>query len=133
MSATVLSNDHLHHKLKILIVDDSKSIRYSLNFLLEENGYDVMEADNGSMALQLANSEKYDVVVTDINMPEMDGLTFTRELRQIPSYKFTTVLILTTENSEEMRIKGREAGATGWIVKPFVPEKLFAAIKKCVA
>ena len=114
----------------ILIVDDSASMRQIVEFTLKEAGHQVMVAEDGVMALNLAKGAASDLVITDINMPNMDGITLIRELRALPAYKFTPILTLTTESTTDKKMEGKEAGATGWIVKPFNPEKLLATVSK---
>ena len=114
----------------ILIVDDSASMRQMVEFTLKEAGHQVMVAEDGVMALNLAKGAASDLVITDINMPNMDGITLIRELRALPAYKFTPILTLTTESTTDKKMEGKEAGATGWIVKPFDPEKLAAAVRR---
>lgn len=116
---------------KILAVDDSASMRQMVSFTLKGAGHDVFEASDGVEALQVAkNQSGVDLVISDINMPNMDGISLIRELRSLPSYKFTPILMLTTESGKEKKIEGKSAGATGWIVKPFNPDQLLATIKK---
>ena len=115
---------------KILAVDDSKSMRQMVAMSLKSAGHDVTEAEDGAMALQAAKQGQYDLVVTDINMPNMNGIELIQALRALPNYKFTPILCLTTESSGDMKTKGKEAGATGWIVKPFSPEKLLSVINR---
>lgn len=114
---------------KILVVDDSNSVRSMLNFLLQSE-YEVVEAENGQVALDRANESEFDLILSDVNMPVMDGIEFITELRQLDDYQLTPVLVLTTESSREMKTKGKNAGATGWIVKPFQPEDLMKMIKR---
>lgn len=114
----------------ILAVDDSASMRQMVAFTLKGAGYDVTEASDGVEALNAAKSNKFNLVITDINMPNMDGIALTKELRTLPDYKFTPILTLTTESTAEKKQEGKAAGATGWIVKPFDPEQLLATIKK---
>lgn len=116
----------------ILVVDDSASIRNMVSFTLKQANYQVVEATNGQEALTKAKTGRHDLVITDINMPLMDGITLCQELRKLPSYRFTPVLMLTTESSTDMKMKGKAAGATGWLVKPFNPEKLLATVKRVV-
>ena len=115
---------------KILAVDDSVSIRKSISFILGQEGYEVVEAVDGNDALAKARAEKFDLVITDINMPGMDGIELIKNLRQEAGYKFTPLIALTTENQMSKMEEGKAAGATGWIVKPFVAEKLLAVVKK---
>jgi len=114
----------------ILAVDDSASMRQMVAFTLKGAGYNVTEAADGQQALSLAKSRKFGLVLTDVNMPNMDGITLTRELRGLPEYKFTPILTLTTESAADKKQAGKAAGATGWIVKPFNPEQLLATVKK---
>ena len=116
----------------ILVVDDSASLRNMVTFTLKQEGYQVVEAGDGREALSKAQTGRFDVVLTDVNMPNMDGITFCTELRKLPAFKFTPVLVLTTESSPEMKQRGKAAGATGWLVKPFNPEKLISTIKRVV-
>ena len=115
---------------QILAVDDSASMRQMVGFTLRHAGYEVIEAADGIDALKYAQSNAVDLVLTDVNMPNMDGITLVRELRRLASYKFVPMLMLTTEAGYERKMKGKEAGATGWLVKPFNPEKLLATIAK---
>jgi two-component system, chemotaxis family, chemotaxis protein CheY len=116
----------------ILAVDDSASMRQMVAFTLKGAGYNVIEAADGQEALDKARGAKVDLVLTDQNMPKMDGITLVKNLRGMPSYNGTPILILTTESSDEMKAKGRAAGATGWLVKPFDPGKLLAVIQKVI-
>lgn len=117
---------------KILAVDDSASMRQMVSFTLKSAGFDVSEASDGVEALKVAQSQSFDVIISDVNMPNMDGLTLVKELRAISTYKFTPILMLTTESSAEKKQAGRAAGATGWIVKPFNPDQLLATVNKVV-
>ncbi|MBW2187401.1 MAG: response regulator [Deltaproteobacteria bacterium] len=114
----------------ILAVDDSRSIRQMVSFTLKGAGYTVVEAGNGQEALALAQKQKFDLVLTDLNMPIMDGLTLVQRLRAAPVYKFTPMLMLTTETGAAFKAKGKTAGLTGWLVKPFDPQKLLGVVKK---
>jgi len=114
---------------KILVVDDSKMLRDMVVFALNEGGYsDVIEAENGKEGLERAMEVRFDVVLTDINMPVMDGFELTTSLRNNEKYNDTPIIVLTTESSNEMKEKGKKCGATGWIVKPFVPEELIYVV-----
>ena len=115
--------------LIILAVDDSPSMREMLAAVLRDSGYQVVEAEDGVKALELAKTRSIDVVLTDQNMPNMDGLSLVKNLRSLPAYKDTPIMMLTTESSAEMKQKGRDAGATGWMVKPFDPDKLVRMLK----
>ncbi len=117
---------------KILAVDDSVSIRKSISFILSQEGYEITEAEDGVDGLAKAKADKYNLIITDINMPNMDGIEFTKELRKTDGYKFTPIIALTTENQATKMEEGKAAGATGWIVKPFTSEKLIAVVKKII-
>ena len=115
----------------VLVVDDSPTMRQMVAFTLTSAGYQVVEAGNGKEAVGKVNGgAKPDIVVTDLNMPEMDGITLIKEIRKMPALKFTPILMLTTEASDDKKKAGQAAGATGWIVKPFNPEQMMAVIKK---
>ena len=114
----------------IMTVDDSASMRQMVAFTLKGAGYNVVEADDGVNALNVAKGKKVDLVVTDVNMPNMDGITLIKQLRALPTYKFTPILMLTTESGDNKKQEGKAAGATGWIVKPFNPDQLLATVKK---
>ncbi len=114
----------------IMTVDDSASVRMMVAFTLREAGYDVVEAENGVEALEKLEKEKVSMIIADVNMPEMDGITLVNRIRNHPDHRFLPVIMLTTESGESMKVKGREAGATGWIVKPFKPDQLVTVIKK---
>jgi len=117
---------------KILVVDDSNSIRDMVSFTLKSAGYQTVEAKDGLQGLSAAKASSFDLVISDVNMPNMDGIALCSELRKLPNFKFTPILMLTTESSGDMKLRGKEAGATGWLVKPFNPEKLLATIKRVV-
>jgi two-component system, chemotaxis family, chemotaxis protein CheY len=117
---------------KILAVDDSVSIRKSISFILSQEGYEVTEAVDGVDGLAKAKQDKFNLVITDINMPNMDGIELIRQLRATDAYKFVAIIALTTENQESKMQEGKAAGATGWIVKPFTTDKLIAVIKKVI-
>jgi two-component system chemotaxis response regulator CheY len=114
----------------ILAVDDSASMRQMVSFTLKHAGYEVIEAADGVDALEYARNNSVNLVLTDVNMPRMDGISLVRELRQLSAYKFTPMLVLTTEAEPDKKMQGKQAGATGWLVKPFNPEKLLATIAK---
>jgi two-component system chemotaxis response regulator CheY len=116
----------------ILAVDDSASMRQMVAFTLKGAGYNVIEAADGQEALEKAQGASVDLVLTDQNMPRMDGITLVKSLRSMPAYSATPILILTTESGDEMKAKGKAAGATGWLVKPFDPSKLIEVIKKVI-
>lgn len=114
----------------ILTVDDSSSIRQMVKFTLQQAGYDVIEAADGVLGLETAKSQQADLIVTDLNMPNMNGIELIQNLRTLPNYKFTPILMLTTESDDSKKMAGKQAGATGWIVKPFNPEQLISVIKR---
>jgi len=116
----------------ILAVDDSASIRQMVAFTLKGAGYNVVEAGDGEEGLAKAKAGGVDLVLTDQNMPKMDGLTLVKSLRGLPQYASTPILMLTTESSDQMKANGKAAGATGWLVKPFDPAKLLEVVKKVV-
>ncbi|MCC7260773.1 MAG: response regulator [Alphaproteobacteria bacterium] len=113
-----------------LTVDDSKTMRDMVSFTLKNAGFEVIEAEDGVAALSVIQGKSVNVVITDLNMPNMDGLTLIQKLRENPAYKFTPILMLTTEADETKKAAGKNAGATGWIVKPFNPEKLVQVVNK---
>lgn len=115
----------------VLIVDDSVTMRDMVAFTLTGAGFQVVQAGDGNEAVgKLTNGSKPDLVVTDLNMPGMDGISLIREIRKMPTLKFTPILMLTTESSDDKKAEGRAAGATGWIVKPFNPEQFLKVLKK---
>jgi two-component system chemotaxis response regulator CheY len=115
---------------RILAVDDSAAMRQMVGITLSGAGHEVEQAVDGCEALRKAEAAKFDLVITDVNMPNMDGITLVRELRGMESYKFVPLLVLTTEATTERKQAGKAAGATGWLVKPFNPERLLATINK---
>ena len=115
---------------RILAVDDSASMRQMVSFTLKGAGHEVVEAVDGVDALAKAQGQKFELVISDVNMPNMDGITLIAELRKIADFKFTPMLMLTTESTGEKKQQGKAAGATGWIVKPFNPDQLLATIAK---
>jgi len=116
----------------ILIVDDSSSVRSVVGLALKGAGYDVIEACDGQDALSKMTGQKIHLVVSDVNMPNMDGITFVKELKKLPAYKFTPVCMLTTEAEESKMQEGKAAGAKAWIIKPFQPPKLLDVVSKLV-
>jgi two-component system chemotaxis response regulator CheY len=115
----------------ILAVDDSATMLMTISMSLEKEGYVVKTAGNGVEALQvLNNGGKFNAIVTDVNMPEMDGITLTGEIRKLPAYKFVPIIVVTTESQLGKKEEGKKAGATGWIVKPFKPDQLIAVMRK---
>ena len=116
----------------ILVVDDSVSIRQSVRFILEQNGYTVYEGADGVEGLKRLSEQKVQLVITDVNTPNMDGLTMVKKIRETDGIKFVPILVLTTESQGSVVEEGKKAGATGWIVKPFNNEKLIETIKKVI-
>lgn len=116
----------------VLTVDDSASIRQMVAFTLKSAGYDVIEAADGNAGLAQAKSNNVQLILTDQNMPGMDGLTLIKSLRALPNFKTIPILMLTTESSDAMKSQGRAAGATGWLVKPFDPQKLLEVVRKVI-
>ena len=116
----------------ILAVDDSPSMRQMVSFTLKNAGFNVVEAVDGQDAWEKAGGRSFDLVLTDQNMPRMDGISLTKRLRESAQFKSTPILILTTESSDQMKQAGRAAGATGWLVKPFDPNKLIEVIQKVI-
>ena len=114
----------------ILAVDDSASMRQMVAATLKSGGYQVVVAADGVEALEYARTQGVDLVLTDVNMPRMDGITLVKELRSLPNYRYTPMLVLTTESSQEKKQAGKQAGATGWIVKPFNPQQLLATVAR---
>lgn len=114
----------------ILIVDDSESIREVVSFTLENAGFKVKTGVDGKDGLKHLNGEKLDLIITDLHMPVMNGIEFIKMVRNSPEYKMIPILFLTTESQIEKKLEAKEAGATGWIIKPFVPAKLIAAVHK---
>lgn len=114
----------------VLVVDDSASIRQMVSFALKSVGHLVIEAADGVEALTKANAHAVDLVITDQNMPNMDGFTFVRTLRGLPQFAKTPILMLTTEFADDKKMEGKAAGASGWLVKPFNPHKLLEIVKK---
>jgi two-component system chemotaxis response regulator CheY len=117
---------------KILTVDDSASIRQMVSFTLTKAGYEVGEAVDGKDGLEKASQKSFDLIITDLNMPNMDGIEMMTAVRKLPGYGFTPILMLTTESQAEKKNAGRKAGATGWIVKPFNAGQLIAVVQKLV-
>jgi len=116
----------------ILTVDDSASMRSMIKMVLSTAGYNVIEAEDGAKGLTAAKVEAFDMVITDLNMPVMDGMVLIRELRKLPAYKGVPILFLTTESDPSKRFEAKGAGATGWITKPFQPKDLLAVMKKVI-
>lgn len=116
----------------ILIVDDSESVREVVSFTLSSKGYNVLVGKDGTDALQYLNGSEIDLVITDLNMPQMDGISLIKEIRTHESYQYTPILLLTTESQAAKKQEAKAAGATGWIVKPFVAQKLLDVVQKVI-
>lgn len=116
----------------LLIVDDSASLRQVVSIALKSAGYDVIEAADGKDALTKLDGQKIHLIVSDVNMPNMDGITLVKEVKQLADYKFTPIIMLTTESGDDKKAAGQAAGAKAWVVKPFQPEQLLMAVSKLV-
>ncbi|MFJ5235663.1 response regulator [Pseudomonas sp. NR3] len=116
----------------IMIVDDSASLRQVVSIALKSAGYDTVEACDGKDALSKLDGRKLHLIISDVNMPNMDGLSFVRAAKQLPAYKFTPVIMLTTEVSDARKQEGQAAGARAWVVKPFQPAQMLTAVSKLV-
>ncbi len=114
----------------IMTADDSASIRQMVSFTLRQAGYEVIEAVDGKDALEKLNGSRIDMLIADLNMPNLDGIGLIKGVRQSPAHKFIPIIILTTESQDAKKNEGRAAGASGWIVKPFKPDQLLAVVKK---
>ncbi len=114
----------------IMTVDDSASVRQMVSFTLKQSGYDVVEAVDGKDGLQKLAGTKVDMIITDLNMPNLDGIGLIKGARALPTCKFIPIIMLTTESQDSKKSEGKTAGATGWIVKPFKPEQLIGVVKK---
>ncbi|QHI97505.1 response regulator [Xylophilus rhododendri] len=116
----------------VLIVDDSASMRQAVGIALRGAGYQVIEGSDGQNALQKLTGQKVHLIISDLNMPHMDGITFVKQVKQLPAYRFTPIIMLTTESQEAKKREGQAAGAKAWVVKPFQPAQLLAAVEKLV-
>jgi two-component system chemotaxis response regulator CheY len=116
----------------IMVVDDSASLRQVVGIALKGAGYDVLEGCDGKDALSKMTGQKIHLIISDVNMPNMDGITFVKAVKQLPNYKFTPVIMLTTESQESKKAEGQAAGAKAWVVKPFKPEQMLGAVQKLV-
>lgn len=116
----------------IMIIDDSATLRQVVVVTLKKAGYDVIEASDGKDALNKLTGQKINLIICDVNMPNMDGITFLKEIKTKPNYKFTPVIMLTTESQEAKKMEGKAAGAKAWVVKPFKPEQMLSAIEKLI-
>ncbi|MEU8615306.1 response regulator [Actinoplanes sp. NPDC048791] len=117
----------------ILIVDDSASVRQVVTIALKGAGYDVIAGVDGKDALTKLNGQRVHLIISDVNMPNMDGITFVAEARKLPAYKFTPIIMLTTESQEEKKRQAQAAGAKAWVTKPFQPEQMLSAVAKLIA
>lgn len=118
---------------KIIAVDDSATVRQMLSFTLQDAGYEVVQAVDGNDALEKFSTESFEMLITDLNMPGIDGIDLIRQVRQKPGNRFMPIIMLTTESQESKKIEGKSAGASGWIVKPFKPEQLLNVVKMVLA
>ena len=116
----------------ILIVDDSASVRQVVSIALKGAGYDVLEACDGKDALSKLTGQKVHLIISDVNMPNMDGITLVKEVKKLANYKFTPIIMLTTESQEDKKQESQAAGAKAWVVKPFRPEQMLAAVSKLI-
>lgn len=116
----------------VLVVDDSSSVRQVVGIALKSAGYDVIEACDGKDALGKLNGQKVHLIISDVNMPNMDGITFVKEVKKLANYKFTPIIMLTTESQESKKAEGQAAGAKAWVVKPFQPAQMLAAVSKLI-
>jgi len=116
--------------MTILVVDDSAAIRQSVTFVLQQAGYEIIQAEDGVDGLAKIETATFSLVITDVNMPNMDGITMTKKIRENPKYKFLPIIVLTTESQGSKMSEGKAAGATGWIIKPFDAKILLGTVKK---
>ncbi|MDE3018676.1 MAG: response regulator [Nitrospirota bacterium] len=116
----------------VLIVDDSASLRQVVSIALKGAGYDVLEGCDGKDALTKLEGQKVHLIISDVNMPNMDGISFVKEVKKLPNYKFTPIIMLTTESQEAKKQEGQAAGAKAWVVKPFKPEQMLTAVSKLI-
>ncbi len=115
---------------KILVVDDSLSMQKMVTLTLKTAGYEVVESSDGQAALNIAQSQSVDLILSDVNMPNMNGIELCQNIRKLPKHKFTPFLMLTTESAGDIKMQGKKAGATGWLLKPFNPQQLLATVEK---
>lgn len=116
----------------VMVVDDSLSVRNVVGIALKGAGYDVIDAEDGKQALTKLTGQKVHLIISDVNMPNMNGIEFVKNLKQMPAYKFTPVIMLTTESGEDKKSQGQMAGAKAWVVKPFQPPQLLNAVSKLI-
>jgi two-component system chemotaxis response regulator CheY len=115
---------------RVMVVDDSTTLRQVVSITLARAGYETIEAKDGADALRKLDGRKINLIICDVYMPNMDGISFIKEMKKLPDYKFTPVIMLTTESQEEKKMEGKAAGAKAWIVKPFKPEQILSAVEK---
>jgi len=116
----------------IMVVDDSASVRQVVGIALKGAGYDILEGVDGQDALGKLTGQKVHLIISDVNMPRMDGITFVREVKKLPAYRFTPIIMLTTESQQAKKAEGQAAGAKAWVVKPFQPAQMLAAVSKLI-
>jgi two-component system chemotaxis response regulator CheY len=117
----------------VLVVDDSASVRQVVSIALKGAGYDVLQGSDGKDALKQLDGRRIHLIISDVNMPNMDGITFVTEAKKLPAYKFTPIIMLTTESQEDKKRQAQAAGAKAWVTKPFQPEQMLAAVSKLIA
>jgi two-component system, chemotaxis family, chemotaxis protein CheY len=121
---------------KILIIDDASSIRQTVKFVLEDTGYEINEAEDGKDALNQLNGQSFDLIICDVNMPNMNGIEFLEAVKKDSAYedhRFTPIIMLTTESGDDLKNRGKELGARAWLIKPFKPDQLIDAVKKILS
>jgi len=116
----------------ILIVDDSSSLRNVVRIALSEAGYDVIEGGDGSEGIKALDGRKVHLIISDVNMPNMDGISMVKEIKKMPAYQFTPIIMLTTEAGDDLKSQGKEAGVKAWVVKPFKPDQMLNAVSKLI-
>src|SRR5208283_67947 len=116
----------------IMVIDDSMSIRQVVGITLKKAGYEIIEASDGKDAVDKLTGQKVHLMICDVNMPNMDGIAFLKTVKTLPNYKFTSIIMLTTESQEAKKLEGKAAGAKAWMVKPFKPEQLLEAVSKLI-
>lgn len=117
----------------ILVVDDSASLRQVVRIALRAEGYDVIEACDGRDALTKLNGQKLHLMISDVNMPHMDGISFVKAAKQLPAYKYTPIIMLTTESGDDKKAAGKAAGAKAWVTKPFHPDRILSAVSQLIS
>lgn len=117
----------------VLVVDDSASVRQVVSIALKGAGYDVIQGSDGKDALKQLDGRRIHLIISDVNMPNMDGITFVTEAKKLPAYKFTPIIMLTTESQEDKKRQAQAAGAKAWVTKPFQPDQMLAAVSKLIA